>query len=65
MAVPPRSLRHATSEPRRDRQEQSNVQNVVVGVDEPGSRHDALALAKQLTREDGRLTVAHRLSLPR
>ena len=33
--------------------------NVVVGVDEQGSWRDALALAKQLTREDGRLTLAH------
>ncbi|MGZ4219428.1 MAG: universal stress protein [Solirubrobacteraceae bacterium] len=33
--------------------------NVAVGVDEQGSWRDALALAKQLTREDGRLTLAH------
>ena len=33
--------------------------NVVVGVDEQGSWRDVLALAKQLTSEDGRLTPAH------
>jgi len=33
--------------------------NIVVGVDELGSWHDALALAKQLSADDAQLTVAH------
>src|SRR5690349_12078993 len=33
--------------------------NVVVGVDELCSWHDALALAKQLSADDAQLTVAH------
>jgi len=33
--------------------------NIVVGVDELGSWHDALTLAKQLSADDAQLTVAH------